>query len=250
MDTTSEFKTTPLYRLTATYEEDLEKLENPQLELEIAEQLRERLTEAEIRRDNCLKSLFVVNVLLAIIISGKNFNIPGTEINTQDLPAALEILISASTFGALVTASGFTTCLCYSQLLWTVVQRKARSADIAGGILTDASHFNEMSVRIFQSKVALAGIELFTPKRSFRMLLWIYAFCTKTVFGFIPIIHILLISYGVKLIFDRSGYDPLHILIYLTVFFGHILALIIWFAPTVEFGFVMRHGVYTRKQAE
>ncbi|MGI2035162.1 hypothetical protein ACRQ1B_22525 [Rhizobium panacihumi] len=247
MSETSDFRATPLFRLTSTYEDDLDKLSDPALEGRIVERLGERLAEAQTRRDNNLKSLFIIDMFLAIAVSGKNFKIPGTDISTLDLPAALEILVAISTFGLLITAAGFTTWLCYSQLLWAVMQRTARAADIDGGILADTDHFNEMSVRLFQSEIAIAGKERFTPKRGFRALLWIYEFCYKIVFGIIPIMHILLVGYGLRLIFERSGYDPLHLLLYLTVFLGHVLALIIWFAPNMEFGFKMRHGPYTRK---
>lgn len=244
------FKTTPLYRLTATYDEDLDKLADPNLDEKLADQLVQRLAEAQSRRDNNLRALVIVDALLAVVISGKNLIIPGLGISTQDLPAAIEVLVAVSTFALLATAVGFTTWLCYSQLLWTVKQRAARKADIAGGIFTDSEHFNEMSVRLLQRSIANAGTELFSPMRGFTVLIFVFEFCYKIVFGLVPFLHLSLIGYGFMLIFERSGVDPLRGLLFTIVLLGHVLATIIWFSPSIEFRFKLRRGEYTRGDSQ
>ncbi|AOF89832.1 hypothetical protein [Sinorhizobium sp. RAC02] len=242
------FKTSPLFRLTATYDEDLEKLADPDVDKKLAVQLVQRLAEAKDNRDSNVRALFIADVLLAVAVSGKNFTIPGTDISTRELPAVLEVLIVVCTFALVIAAVGFTTWLCYSQLLWTVMQRRARAADIAGGIMTDAEHFNEMSVRLFQDKIALAGIELFTPMTGYKAVIWAFAVCSKVLFGALPIMHALLIVYGLAIVCERSGFDVFRALLILIVFVGHVMALILWFAPNARFNFKMRLGTYTRQR--
>ncbi len=246
MSERADFKTTPLFRLTKTYEDDLDKLQNPELEAKLSEQLHARLSEATERRDQQVRALFVIDLLLAIAVSGKNFTIPGTEINTTDLPAVLEVLTTLATYSFFITAASFTTWLCYSQLLWTIMQRSARDADIEGGILHDADHFNEMSLRLFQDKVAFCGDELFSPKWGFRALVGFYNAIMRVVFGMLPLMHLLLVGYSLLILIQEHWFGLLHTPLYVLIILGHLLGMIIYFAPSVQFMFRMRLIPYTR----
>lgn len=238
--TDHEFKATPLYRLTATYEEDLKRINNPELEVVLADQLRERLEEATVKRDASFKSLLLIDVILAIAVSGRNFDIPGFGISTKDLPAVMEILVGIASFGICLTAVSFTTWLCYSQILWMVTRRSGQKSDMQCGILTDSNHFNEMAVRLFQRQIAFDK-ELFIPLAQFKALAFIFTWATNILFSLIPIIHVMLVGYGLVLIYQRSGFSPLHTLLYIAVAIGHLLALIVWFAPSREFKFLLRN---------
>lgn len=234
------FRTSPLFRLTETYEDDLNRIRSPQLESQLAEQLRERLSEATVKRDQVVKSLFIIDALLAVALSGQNFVIPAIGLSTSAFPALLEILVGLASFAVCIAAMSFTTWLCYSQLLWAVIRRTAKSADLHGGILVDSDHFNEMGIRLFQRQIAIGGQELFKPLGGFKALILVYEILTKVLFGLVPIMHLLLVGYGIVAIVERSGFTLLHSLLYISVAAGHLLAVIFWFAPNKEFAFLMR----------
>lgn len=241
-----DFSATPMFRMTATYEEDLDRINSPQFEEKLLEQIGQRFGEATVRRDNIVRALFILDFVLAVLVSGKNLKIPGTEISTQDLPAVMEIVTGLSSFAICTASMSFATWLCYSQLLWALTQRTARKIDIEGAILRDFDHFNELSVRLFQRRIAIAGEELFSPKFLFNAVLLVHDICTKILFGIIPLMHILLVGYAVTLVIERSGFTVLHSLLYAAVVVGHVLALIFWFAPNATFGFRLRTSPFSR----
>lgn len=234
------FRTSPLFRLTETYEDDLNRISSPELESQLAVQLRDRLAEATVKRDQIVKSLFIIDALLAVALSGQNFVIPAIGLSTSAFPALLEILVGLASFAVCFAAMGFTTWLCYSQLLWAVIRRTAKSADLHGGILVDSDHFNELGVRLFQHQIAIGGEELFKPLGGFKALILVYEILTKVLFGLLPVMHLLLVGYGIAAIVERSGFTPLHSLLYISVMAGHLLAIIFWFAPNKEFAFLLR----------
>lgn len=236
----AEFKTSPLFRLTETYEDDLNRIQEPRLETQLAAQLRDRLAEATQKRDAVFKSLIIIDSLLAVALSGLHFNIPVVGVSTIGFPALLEILVGLASFAVCIAAMSFTTCLCYSQLLWAIIRRTAKAADLHGGILVDSDHFNELGIRLLQRQIAIGGEELFKPLKGFNALITTYEILTKLLFGLVPVMHFLLVGYGIAAIIERSGFTLLHTLLFIAVVAGHLLAVIFWFAPNKEFKFMLR----------
>lgn len=149
-------------------------------------QLRDRLAEATHKRDAVFKSLIVIDSLLAVALSGQHFTIPVASVSTSVFPALLEILVGLASFAVCIAAMSFTTCLCYSQLLWAVIRRTAKAADLHGGILVDSDHFNELGTRLLQRQIATGGEEMFKPLKGFNALIITYEILTKLLFDLMP----------------------------------------------------------------
>ncbi|MCM2434144.1 hypothetical protein [Agrobacterium rosae] len=233
-----EFKTSPLYRLEATYMDDLAR-SSDKIDDTLAESLRDRLSEAEAKRDNNLKSLIVIDAILSIALSGKGFTIPVVNLSTAELPAIMEILVGLASLSICICSLSFTTWLTYSTLLTAVLNKGAKAQNMNGGLLRDAFNYNEVGLRLFQHHLALGGDELLEPQRTFRWVVRVYEIATSILFALIPIMHILLVAYGLVAIYESSGVSVLHSLLFVAVFIGHLLAILFWFVPMREFKFFL-----------
>lgn len=230
------FRTTPLFRLQATYMEDLDTACDPELEAKLVDRLRDRLAEAEAKRDANFKGLFLLDACLAIALSGKGFTIPVVNLSTLEFPALMEILVGLSSVAICITSLSFTTWLTYSSLLTATLGRN-KSKDTHGRLVADADHFNEVGLRLFERYLGLGVEELLEPGKPFLWTIKIYEAATSTLFALIPVMHGLLVAYGLLAIYDKAGFGLLHTLLFVTVFIGHLLATLFWFAPTKEFAF-------------
>lgn len=234
------FKTSPLYRLTASYEEDLIEADDPELEESLAKKLSDRLKEAEAKRDAGFKSLISIDSILAIVLSGRDFSIPAVGVSTKDIPALLEVLVSIASVSVCLVALSFTTWLCYSQLLFTVLVRSGTKKNVKSSLVTFADQFSELGIYLFSTELGRFQNQLFEPTRGFRVFAAAYELSSRVLFFLIPIIHSLLIIYALMAIVEKAGFTPLHSLLYIAVICGHLLAVLFWIAPTVKFNFMIR----------
>jgi hypothetical protein len=113
----NEISLTPITRLSMTFDHELELDKAKLFDEERYKKYLAMLELAEKKRDGTFKSLFLLDALVAVVLSGKDIKITGTDISITDLPAVLECLTVASSFACMFAAISFTNWLCYSQVV-------------------------------------------------------------------------------------------------------------------------------------
>ncbi|RVG87512.1 hypothetical protein [Sinorhizobium meliloti] len=234
------FKTTPLYRMTASFQEELEAVNDADLEKDLLAKFVERFKEAEIKRDNNFRALLIIDSLLAFALSGRDITIPVAGVRTSEVPALLEILVVLSTVGLWVSAATFVTWLCYSQLIWTLHNRIGDPAKIDPKWRSFATAYNEISATIFNRQTTIRHSELFEPQRGFKVFAWLVEKATYLLFLLAPMTHLLLLGYALHGIYQTHGLAPLYSVLYCAVVIGHTLTLALWFGHGIEFKFLLR----------
>lgn len=235
-------KLTPLTRLTSAFEADLENANDEKLESQLATQYLKRLAESQAKRDRTFKSLFTIDVILSIVIRGKDFVIPGTSISTGDLPALMEILLGLSSVAAYMASYTFCAWLCYSQIHYVFIRRKALKKKIDPDLIAFSEILSEPNLKMFSSKLNIWGEDWAVPQRPFSVIAQAYASANILFFLVIPAAQYALTYIALKQIIISSGFNIVHISFYSWVVLSNILTLFMLFVPHKLFSFAVKTG--------
>lgn len=227
---------TPLTRLTSAFALELSLLSEEQVG-RLRADYREREKEATQKRDSLFRSLVVMDALVAIVLSGKEIVLPFVGIATKDLPALLEISVALASANLYFAAFAFNVWLAYNQIYHVFCRREAADRHIDPDLIFAGEIYNELNIKLLQRKMNLWGFDWSIPGRVFNSLSVSFNVANLVFFCLIPIMHSWLIFYAMDRIWQQSELSALHGLFFLWVAMGHILALVIWFVPSVQFTF-------------
>ncbi len=231
------FKLTPLTRLTMAFEAELNLMEDPEREKDLAGKYLARLSDAAQRRDSTLKGLVILDGLLAVAASGRNITIPGVNLSMADIPAVLEVLTGMASGTAYICAFSFITWLCYSQIHFTFCNRVARQSQIDPDLLAFAETTSEPTLKMFRRQLNIWGDDWHTSTGVFNGLVACFGVANNLFFLMAPLLHGALMYYALRQIVERSGFDAIHLVFYAWVILAHVVALFMWLAPSISFAF-------------
>lgn len=205
--TDKDISLTPITRLSMTFDHEMEIDKGGFFDEERYKKYLIMLELAEKKRDGIFKTLFVFDALVAVVLSGKNIKIPGTEIATTDLPAVLECLTVASAFACMFAAISFANWLCYAQVVSQFNIRKARQKAIDPDFLSASDHFVELFLKIFRVPLNIWGADFFIPKRAFKVVSALVLTTIHVSLLVIPMAHIGLVLYSLKSTISLHGWN-------------------------------------------
>ncbi|MGK9199427.1 hypothetical protein [Sinorhizobium meliloti] len=157
--------------------------------------------EALSRRDATLKSVVLSDVILALLLFGKNITIPGTTLGIQDIPAALHTVAVFSSFNFMMLGVAFFNEQAYQSIVSQFNIRRSKTLEIDPDFLTAADSFTEFHIKLFRPKMNIWGVDFFHPGLGFRMF---YGFLSMLLlFGILAVLalHLFIVSF--------AGYETL-----------------------------------------
>lgn len=231
---------TPVTRLSWAFGRELTLLNNPAEEAALAEKYLIRLSEAAARRDASLRSLVAIDVVLAMVLSGKHLTVPILNLQTSDIPALLEVVVALASAAAYFFCFSFATWLCYSQMAFVFVKRRAEKSKIDPDLLSFGDAPSEPTLKIFRGKLNLWGLDWYEAGRSFRLLSALYGLVNSLFFLAAPLLHASMIWTGGRAIYSQAGFTFLHSIFYVWILVANLAALLTWLVPSVSFRFEIK----------
>ncbi len=154
-------------RMTLDHEMDLDKeghVFNDALHQKYINMHREALS----RQNAQLKTVALADVVLALLLNGKNITIPGTEIGIREIPAAIEVLTAFSAFGFLMLSLTFLNAQFYQALTEQFSFRRARAYGIDPDFINMGDVYTEIFVKAFRAKLNIYGVDFFDAGVGYR----------------------------------------------------------------------------------
>lgn len=157
--------------------------------------------EALSRRDAILKSVVLADVVIALLLFGKNIAIPGTTLAIQDIPAALQTVAVFSSFNFMMLGVAFFNEQAYQSIVSQFNIRRSKSLGIDPDFLTAADSFTEFHIKLLRPKMNIWGVDFFHPGLGFRIF---YGFLSMLLlFGILAVMALHLFVVGL------AGYKTL-----------------------------------------
>lgn len=230
---------TPLTRLTDAFEKELNLAKDEKFESNLAKQYLLRLEDSQVKRDAIVKALFLADMILAVAITGKNTVIPGTSLSTADFPALMEIVLGLSSICTYMASFAFCTWLCYSQMEFVFVKRKALKKGLDPDLIAFSEILSEPSLKMFRKKFNIWGVDWLTPNKPFSAVTYVFSISNGLFFLVFPVIHFSLLYLAMKQIIITRDFNFIYIVFYFWVTISNLMAVFIWFLPHIWFSFTL-----------
>src|SRR5690606_25310908 len=111
-----------------------------------------------------IRSVFILDSAVAVLVSGKSLTIPILDVATSDLPAILEIVTALSAVAAVFTAVAFVNWAAYDAIVNQYAVRDSKNVLDPEFIQASDKHM-EFTVKLLRSKFNIYGVDFFHPGR-------------------------------------------------------------------------------------
>ncbi|PTM57183.1 hypothetical protein [Phreatobacter oligotrophus] len=201
----SPIKISPIVRFMFTVEREIAL--NPDLKTRKAyKRFLLRLSEAERRRDNLMRSFVVLDIFAMLFINGSRLQTPIFGVKISEIPIALEALTLLASVSFVFFAISFVNWQAYSAIVDQYAIRDARSHGGDPEFATASDRLSEFFIKIFRSKMNIWNYDFFeTTPTARRIFFLVSAFMFAIFFSFL-LMHYSAI--GVS-IYMSSGNMPL-----------------------------------------
>jgi hypothetical protein len=225
---------TPIARLTMSLDQEMD-LDKAGLFSEFRYgRYVEMYTIAERKRDGLMRSLLLLDALLALLLFGQSVNVPGIGLSIGEIPAIIEVITLFTTLTFFFNALAFLNVQAYGRIIDQFHIRKAGKGYIDPDFLSASDKYFEFVVKIYRKKFNICGIDLLIPGKNFRILSWIFGISVFVSLLVILVLHAFLIY---KSIFDTITRDAFGLLVFsyslcvVSLNFSAILMLLTMFVP-------------------
>lgn len=199
------FKLTPITRLSMSFDRELELDKGAQFTEKLYEKYLVTMKQSEQQRDGSLKFVFIVDAVIAVLLTGKNIVVPWMGASTSDLPAVLEIATVLSSISFFFASMFFLNAVCYEQVINQFKIRAARTSAIDPDFLSAGDKLFHFPIKIFRRKMNIWGVDFFLPGLGFiAFSYWIMA-VTLTIFVGLLVAHFALVAYSLWATLNKSG---------------------------------------------
>jgi hypothetical protein len=161
-------KLTPITRLSMSFDHELDLDKANLFNEKVYENYISILKLSDKQRDDGLKFVFMVDALIAILLTGNKLSIPWVGVSITNLPAVLEIATLFASVAFFFTAMFFTNAVCYAQVVDQFKIRAARTNAIDPDFLAAADKLFHFPLKIFRSKMNIWGVDFYSPRFGFK----------------------------------------------------------------------------------
>lgn len=136
---------------------------------ELLKNYLDRHSEATNRQHALTKSVLLIDLALAAIVSGKNFRIPGLDLNLNEIPAAQETLSIAASFAFLMLSYGVPQFAALPSNHGDFCAEKAEKHLVDPDFISAGKIHTELFVKAFRPKLNFFGSDFFIASRAFNI---------------------------------------------------------------------------------
>lgn len=121
------------------------------------------------KQDGILRSIVLVDGILALFIGGQSIIVPGINLSLKDIPAAQEIMAVLSSFAFMMLCLTFANAQLYEAITQAFSKRAASKLGVDPDFLSAADTYTELFLKVFRTKMNIWGPDFYVPTRSFRL---------------------------------------------------------------------------------
>lgn len=153
--------------------------------------------EAEKQQQGALRGVVFADIGLALLLFGKNLKLPGMDLGLRDIPAAIEVLTVAASFGFLVLCQNFANTQCYQAILEQFSNRKALKLGIDPDFLTFGNILSQVYLKAFRAKMNHFSSDFFVPRSRYRNFYGFVMLLLGLSWASILVLHLAVVASGV-----------------------------------------------------
>jgi hypothetical protein len=148
------------------------------------------------KQEGLIRSFILVDIALAVVAFGKDFSIPGVGFDLQDIPAALHVLIAASSLVSLFLCISFQNALLYAAVVDVFNDREASPLLLDPDWIGAGDIFNELFLKTSRAKMDHRGGDFYRSGGAFKLYYGVLSFFLSLSVFSVAILHYYLIGYG------------------------------------------------------
>jgi hypothetical protein len=230
-------KLTPVTRLLMSMDNEMSLDKQGIFNEDLRKQYLQTLQGAEKQRDAILKSLFWIDGLLAVLLSGQKLKIPTMDLTVSELPMFREILTLGASLAFLFTAIFFLNAMCYSLVVDKFAHRKAEVNAIDPDFISAADKYFHFAIKIFSPKLNTWGVDFCAPNAKFKFFAATISFLINAIFVLFPVVHFCLVAFSLYQTLISEPYLMLALIYFATCICINLLAVALWVGSSTDFEF-------------
>lgn len=182
----------PIFRLRRSFDMELNIDKGRILGPETYEKYLEMQRSVEQKQDHLIRSLFLLDAALFLIISGQNLSVPGFGVQVSSIPAVQEILLFVTAMTFFLVCGTFVTNQCYIAVIDQYGNRFVNSDRVDPDFFNASRKHFDFFLKLFRPQMNIWGMDFYQHGRGFAIFSWMITIITALVALTIPVAHLLL----------------------------------------------------------
>jgi len=159
---------------------------------------------SEKKMENLVKSLFLYDIFLFMIINSQNWSMPFLDIQVSSVPAIREVFLFISSVTFFFLCLSFVTKQCYVSIINQFANVVAGRNNIDPDFFSASRIYSELCVKIFSAKLNNVDVDFYEHGRDFAIFTWIMNKVIISVILTLPCTHFLLVIIASSHVIDGS----------------------------------------------
>lgn len=145
------------------------------------------------------KSLVFSDVILTLLISGKDMTLPLLNISTSDIPAAVEVFAVFSSLSFMFLCLTFQNEQFYRAIVEVMSARKAHRLGVDSDFVASGDIYTEFYVKTFRSKMNIFNFDFYVPGTAYKLYYGLLSVLIGVLILCLVFLHFALVGYAVAL---------------------------------------------------
>lgn len=197
-------KISPAVRLNMTFQAEMNLDQQGIFGKETYERYLDRLKDSEARLQQLIRSLFVTDAVMLLMISGQKLTVPGLNIEVSQIPVINEILFFTSAMSFFFLCAAFITNQCYIGIIDQFGIRLSSQNLIDPDFFNASRKHYDFFLKIFRPKLNIWGDDIYQSNRPFIVFCWIMNVVIILVVLTLPTAHLVVSSWSAAVIFSSD----------------------------------------------
>lgn len=190
-------KLSPLMRIMMSFEHELSLDKNGLFNEKKYEGYLKQFQVAEQKRDLMLRNLIVIDVLVVLVVLGKEIAVPGTGLSLGQIPSAREVLTFFASMSAMFAAAAHINWHGYSSIIDQFHIRAGVESAIDPDFLSASDKFLEFPVKLYRAKFNIWSADFFEAGGGYVFISAVIMFIFITLIIAFLALHFVVIGYSV-----------------------------------------------------
>jgi hypothetical protein len=156
------------------------------------------------KQNSLIKSLVLIDALLALLISGKDIVIPGISVRLLDIPAAPQLFVVMSSVIFLLSSLSFLNSQLYGAILEQFCIEKAKKIGVDPDFIIASDILVELYLKIFRKDMHIQGADFFRAGNNYVKTYSIVLKMIAIIMLILIFLHVSLEAYAIYYVFSLS----------------------------------------------
>lgn len=231
-------RTNPLARFADTFTFEMELDTAGVFGRETYENYIVRHADADRRSEALLRSLFYMDAILFLLLTGQEWSLPFTGTSIAQIPAVVEITVFLTSITFFMACAFFVSRQCYSAILDRFSNKIVDSDRIDPDFYSASRVHFDFYLKIFRAQLNLFGTDYLVSGSGFRAFSFLLYLITLLVLLILPSAHLVLMWSGGVEVWNSDWQQVFKWFFLLSVFAMNFSGLAMVVGLTINFNFV------------